>query len=150
MTTLQTTPSVWIAGKESKHVQSMIQRIAHFAQGHELDELELSRFRERVLHDIGTHATAWLVVTSGSRWSADLIQLAHECREVNSGFRCLVLVPLKTWNPDSSSVWPQDTLYIDADSLSTTVIDRLRSETHANRIATQRRRHIERLQKRSA
>ena len=128
----------------------MIQRIAHFAQGHELDESEWSRFPERVLHDIGTHATAWLVVTSESRWTPELIQLANQCREINAGFRCLVLVPFQSWEMEADSVWPKDTLYLDSNSLSTTVIDRLRSETHAARIATQRRRHIERLQKRSA
>jgi len=150
MTTLHTTPSIWIAGKESKQVQSLIHRIAHFAQGHELDESELSCFRERVLHDVGTHATAWLVVTNESRWTPELVQLADQCREINSGFRCLVLAPLKAWNGESKKVWPEDTLYIDSDSLSTTVIDRLRSETHANRIASLRRRHIEGLQKRLA
>ena len=148
--TTHTTPSVWIAGKEQRSVESYLQRIAPFADSHELSEGELERSPSRILHNVASRATAWFLVTACERWSQELTDLAAQCREANSGFRCLVVADWEALSDEQRGVWPADTLFLPTNSLSTTIIDRLRSETHANRIATHRRRQIERLQQRSA
>ena len=149
MTTTQSTPTVCIVGKDERHANSFSQRISTFASGHELNEAELLRSPNRVVHDVATHVTAWLVVANPSMWSPQLIQLASDCRNSNAGFRCLVLVDMESSSEALRSIWPDQTIFLSDRSLSTTIIDKLRSETHANRIANHRRRQIERLSRRS-
>ncbi len=148
--TTHTTPTVWIAGKEQRAVDSYLQRIAPFADSHELSEGELERSPSRILHNVASRATAWFLVTAADRWTRELTDLAAQCREANSGFRCLVVADWEALSEEQRGIWPADTLFLPTTSLSTTIIDRLRSETHANRIASHRRRQIERLQQRSA
>ena len=148
--TSQTTPSVWVAGREQRHVDSYVQRIAHFADSQELSIGEMERAPGRILHDVTSRATAWFLVTAPDRWTPELLELAAQCRAANPGFRCLVLVDLAQITDAERAQWPAETLYISRESLSTSVIDRLRSETHAHRIASHRRRQIERLHRRTA
>ena len=148
--TTHTTPAIWIAGKEQRLVDSYLQRIAPFAESHELSEVELERSPSRILHNVASRSTAWFLVTAPERWTDELTALARKCRELNSGFRCLVVADWESFSDVERTVWPEGTIFVPAHALSTTVIDRLRAETHANRIATHRRRQIERLQRRSA
>ena len=150
MTVSNTTPTVWIAGQDPRHVKSFQERIASFSSGHALDESDLVRSPMRVIHDVASHATAWLVVTHPDRWSPAMSALSAQCREANPGFRCLVLMPSEGLGDAERAMWPEDTIFLPLNSLSTTIIDRLRSETHAGRIANHRRRQIERLRQRSA
>ena len=150
MTITNTTPTVWIAGTDARQVQSFQQRIEPFARGHELDVHELLRSPLRVVHDVASHATAWLVVMHRDRCTAELHHLAAQCRQSNLGFRCMVLVPEGVDLEVERGFWPDESIFLPESALSTTIIDRLRSETHANRIANHRRRQIERLRHRSA
>ena len=147
--TTHTTPTIWIAGQDQRHVNSYVERVAPFADAHELTPADAERFPGRVVHNVASRATAWLVVTDRQRWSPALSELAARCREVNAGFRCLVVADAAA-DATVRGIWPEDTVYLPPTALSTTVIDRLRSETHANRIASHRRRQIERLQRKSA
>lgn len=147
--TTHTTPTVWVAGKEQRLVDSYLQRIAPFADSHELSEGELERSPSRILHNVASRATAWFLVTAPGRWSADLRALAFQCREANAGFRCMVVADWEGLSEEERAFWPEDTVFVPTTALSTTIIDRLRSETHVNRIASHRRRQIERLQKRT-
>ena len=148
--TTHTTPTIWIAGKEQRFVDSYLQRIAPFAESHELSESELERSASRILHNVASRSTAWFLVTAPERWTYELISLARKCREFNSGFQCLVVADWESLSDGERMAWPEGTIFVPTHALSTTIIDRLRAETHANRIATHRRRQIERLQRRSA
>lgn len=150
MTITNTTPTVWIAGTDARQVQSFQQRIDPFAHGHELDVHELMRSPLRVVHDVASHATAWLVVMHRDRCTPELHALAANCREANPGFRCMVLVPADIDLDAERRCWPDESIFLSERALSTTIIDRLRSETHAGRIANHRRRQIERLRHRTA
>lgn len=150
MTITNTTPTVWIAGVDARQVQSFQERIAPFATGHDLDALDLQRSPLRVVHDVASHATAWLVVMHRDRCTPELLALAAQCREANSGFRCMVLVPSDVDFDAERAIWPEESIFLPESALSTTIIDRLRSETHAGRIANHRRRQIERLRHRTA
>lgn len=148
--TTHTTPTIWIAGKEQRFVDSYLQRIAPFAESHELSESELERSASRILHNVASRSTAWFLVTAPERWTYELTSLARKCREFNSGFQCLVVADWESLSDSERMAWPEGTIFVPTHALSTTIIDRLRAETHANRIATHRRRQIERLQRRSA
>ena len=85
-----------------------------------------------------------------NRCTPELHALAAQCRQANPGFRCMVLVSTDTDLDLERASWPDESIFLLESALSTTIIDRLRSETHAGRIANHRRRQIERLRHRSA
>lgn len=150
MTITNTTPTVWIASADDRQVQSFQQRIEAFATGHELDAMDMLRSPLRIVHDVASHATAWFVVMHRNRCTPELHALATQCRQANPGFRCMVLVSKDTDLNLERASWPDESIFLLESALSTTIIDRLRSETHAGRIANHRRRQIERLRHRSA
>ena len=138
MTTPFTTPTVWLAHPGNHASRSLLERIAPFAEGHDLQELNGSG-PSRLLHDVGQHATAWMVVYHNDDQVAVWQDLARQCREINDCFRCLVI------GAPGTEGWPEDSLFLPAAALSTTIIDRLRVESHALRMTSTRRRHIARL-----
>jgi hypothetical protein len=44
--------------------------------------------------------------------------------------------------------WPENSIFLAENALSTTIIDRLRNETHVLRMMSSRMRHVRRLQSR--
>ena len=140
MTAYHTTPSVWFAARSAAAAHALIERTSPFCDAHEL--LNFSTEGPRVLHDVGTHAVAMLVVDAEAGRLADLCDLAWKCGEINPWFRCVVL------GDGGECDWPKPTIFLPASTLSSVLIDRVRLETHALRIAANRQRHVLRLQTR--
>lgn len=141
MTTTSHTPTVWLAGAAPQVAKSLLDRLSNFAVGHDASEL-LTAGPGRMLTDIGQHATAWLVVFQRDQPEDSWAEWAQACRAVNENFRCLVVGDV------DRTVWPEDSIFLPANCLSTIMIDRLRVESRALRIASNRQRHIARLMRR--
>ncbi|MEY5042918.1 MAG: hypothetical protein RJA19_145 [Bacteroidota bacterium] len=141
MTTTSHTPTVWLAGAAPQATKSLLDRLSSFAVGHDANEL-LASGPGPMLSDIGQHATAWLVVFQRDQTDACWADWAQRCRAVNENFRCLVI------GAEEGKVWPEDSIFLPSNCLSTIVLDRLRVESHALRMASNRQRHIARLMRR--
>lgn len=141
MTSTSPTPTVWLAGAAPQATKSMLERLTSFAVGHDANEL-LTAGPGRMLTDVRQHTTAWLVIFQRDQTEACWADWGQLCREVNENFRCLVV------GAEDERVWPADTLFLPSNCLSTMVLDRLRVESHALRMASNRQRHIARLMRR--
>lgn len=140
MTPFQSTPSIWIAYRSLDETNSLIERMESFAQGRKLQNIseDILKFAEEV-HRI---PMIWLLVDQTLSSDEALISAAVEAQKCNEFFRCAVT---GAQSPDS---WPSCTIHLNANSLSTEVLDRLRNESHALRIVNSRLRHMRRLQNR--
>ncbi len=87
-------------------------------------------------------ALVWLLVDVASSNDERLISAAQSAKDQNEFFRCAVI------GSKLPEAWPIGTLHMDSNSLSTSILDRLRNESHALRIANSRLRHMRRLQNR--
>jgi hypothetical protein len=137
MTAYHSTPTVWFAARSAAASAALMERSAPFCDAREL--LHLGSDSSRVLHDVGTHAVALLVVEVDAGRHAELCDLAWRCSEVNPWFRCLVV------GDGGECDWPKSTIYLPSATLSSVIIDRIRLEAHALRIAASRNRHVDRL-----
>lgn len=140
MTTIHTTPSVWVAMQSSGASQALVERINTFAESHEVQDIEVEA--SRILHDVGQHASAWLVVDGAAEGLEALSDLAWKCTQANDCFRCLII---GSQQPES---WPEGTIFLPPHALSTTILDRLRLESHALRIRSRRNRTIQQMRQR--
>ena len=134
MTTVHTTPSIWVSMKSINAAKSLSERIGSFADANVLSDPRLEN--SRVLHAVGQHASAWLVVDAGQSNVPDLLALAAQCSEANDCFRCLVV------GAREEQSWPEKSIYLPAEALSSTILDRLRLESHALRITSRRHRNL--------
>lgn len=119
---------------------ALSERIQSFAEAHSLTDVKTESGRVR--HAIGQHASAWLVVDSNSDLAADLKTFANACADVNDCFRCLVI------GDSLEEGWPNETIHLPAHALTTTILDRLRLETHALRIQSRRNRTLNQMRQR--
>jgi hypothetical protein len=140
MTILNSTPTVWLALQNTTAAMALLRRIGDFAVGHELGVITTNR--SRMLHDVAQHRSGWLVTNLEGTSADELAKVAADCRAANPYFRCLVI------GGGAGVNWPKDTLFVTAGTLSTTVLDRLRSETHALRLTSARERQLQRLKSR--
>jgi len=140
MTTIHTTPVIWIAMRTASASLALSERIQSFAEAHSLTDVKTESGRVR--HAIGQHASAWLVVDSNSDLAADLKDFANSCSGLNDCFRCLVI------GDSADAGWPDETIHLPAHALTTTILDRLRLETHALRIQSRRNRTLNQLRQR--
>ena len=140
MTILNTTPTVWLALQNTTAAMALLRRIGDFAIGHELGVISTNR--SRMLHDVAQHKSGWLVTNLQGASAEELAKIATDCREANPYFRCLVI------GGESGVNWPKDTVFVSAGTLSTSVLDRLRSETHVLRLTSSRERQLQRLRSR--
>lgn len=134
MTTIHTTPSVWVALHSANASQALTERIQSFAESHALTDPQQDS--GRVMHSVGQHASAWLVVEAESGHAQALQDLAQRCVNVNDCFRCLVI---GAENPEE---WPEKSIHMPAHALSSSILDRLRLESHALRIQSRRSRTV--------
>jgi hypothetical protein len=111
-----------------------------FAQGKKLQN-NTEDIRKFIL-DNHKSALTWLLVDSTLSNDSSLLAAAAEASKQNEFFRCAVV---GTTQPET---WPSGTIHMDLNSLSTAILDRLRNESHALRIASSRLRHMRRLQNR--
>jgi len=140
MTPFQTTPSIWIAFQNQEEANSLVSRMESFAHGKKLQST--SEEIEGFLLDNQKTALVWLLVDAASCNDDRLISAAHGAKDQNEFFRCAVI------GSNLPESWPNGTLHMDSNSLSTSILDRLRNESHALRIANSRLRHMRRLQNR--
>lgn len=120
--------------------EALAQRVQDFAKGQEIENLDTQS--SQILHDIGQHASAWLVLDCQCPQRDELRNLATQCALANPYFRCLVI------GADADDAWPAWGIHLPAHALSTTILDRLRLESHALRIQSRRRRTLEQLRQR--
>lgn len=140
MTPFQSTPSIWIAFHNQEEAESLASRMESFAQGKKLQN-NTEDIRKFIL-DNHKSALTWLLVDSTLSDDSSLLAAAAEASKQNEFFRCAVV---GTTQPET---WPSGTIHMDLNSLSTAILDRLRNESHALRIASSRLRHMRRLQNR--
>ena len=140
MTPFQSTPSIWVAFRNQDVANTLVERMQPFAHGKKLQDATVDVLK--FMGEVSRVHLIWLVVDHDSSSDHDLISLARKAKEQNEFFRCAV-VGAKT--PD---FWPTGTIHMDSNSLSTAILDRLRNESHALRIANSRLRHMRRLQNR--
>lgn len=140
MTTIHTTPSVWVALRSYNAGKALTERIQTFADGHTLSDPKQES--GRVMHAVGTHASAWLVIDAGAAMAEELQDLAFRCVEMNDCFRCLVI------GAENAQNWPAKTVHLPAHALSSSILDRLRLESHALRIQSRRSRTVAALRQR--
>lgn len=140
MTTIHTTPSVWVSLRTYNAAKALTERIQSFADGHTLTDPKQES--GRVMHAVGQHASAWLVVDAGASNAHELRELAYRCAHVNDCFRCLVI------GAEDTSNWPEQSIHMPAHALSSSILDRLRLESHALRIQSRRSRTVAALRQR--
>lgn len=140
MTPFQSTPVIWLAFEQHSVFENFAERIANFASVEKLDAGKDSR--ERFLDSLESHQSSWLMVGSDAADNEAFQSLAAEATENFEFFRCMVVGATDT------SVWPENTIHLPKNSLSTMIIDRIRNESHVLRIFNSRLRHIRRLQQR--
>jgi hypothetical protein len=138
MTPHHSTPSVWVVYSNQNEAENLIARISDFSEGHLWNNSESDAF----LQSIDTHRSSWLLVDSESSTDKTLHTLAQATSQEHEFFRCLVI------GAQSPESWPENTIHLDRNSLSTSIIDRLRNESHVLRMASSRIRHMRRLQNR--
>lgn len=138
MTPHHSTPSVWVVFSNQNEAENLIARISDFSEGHLWDNSESDAF----LQSIDTHRSSWLLVDSKNSSDKTLLNLAKATSQKHEFFRCLVV------SAQSPERWPENTIHLDQNSLSTSIIDRLRNESHVLRMASSRIRHMRRLQNR--
>lgn len=140
MTTIHTTPSVWVSLRSYSAGKALTERIQSFADGHTLTDPKQES--GRVMHAVGQHASAWLVVDAGASNAGELQALASRCVDMNECFRCLVI------GAEDVSSWPEQSIHLPAHALSSSILDRLRLESHALRIQSRRTRTVAALRQR--
>lgn len=138
MTPHHSTPSVWVVYSNRNEAENLISRISDFSEGHFWDASESETF----LKNVDCHRSSWLLVDSKSSEDQNLQAIAMKTSEENESFRCLVIGAIAPSN------WPTNAIHLAANTLSTSIIDRLRNESHVLRIASSRIRHVRRLQNR--
>ena len=138
MTPFQSTPSIWVAFRNQDEADSLVTRMESFAQGKKLQSApeDVLKFIE----DVHRTPLIWLLVDQASSDSRTLISAAEQAQHLNEFFRCVVV------GSENLEAWPNGTIHLHANSLSTAILDRLRNESHALRIANSRLRHMRRLQ----
>lgn len=140
MTPFQSTPVIWLAIESNSVFQNFAERIANFSSVEKLDAGE--DIRARFHYSLRTHQSSWLLVHSDNTDQVAIQELAQEATTNFEFFRCMVI------GASDKSSWPEKTIHLPKDSLSTTIIDRIRNESHVLRIFNSRLRHIRRLQQR--
>tara|TARA_B100000497_G_C7467120_1_gene288104 strand:+ start:190 stop:606 length:417 start_codon:yes stop_codon:yes gene_type:complete len=138
MTPHHSTPSIWVVYNNRNEAANLIDRISDFSEGHFWDSSAVNDF----LLNIDKHRSSWLVVDSKSSEDSDLQAAAHKASSTYEFFRCLVI------GSNKHSEWPENSIHIEKNTLSTSIIDRLRNESHVLRMASSRVRHMRRLQNR--
>jgi hypothetical protein len=134
MTTIHTTPTVWVALRSFNASKALTERIQSFADAYALTDLRQDS--SRVMHAVGQHASAWLVVEADTPNVVEMQQLAARCVDANHCFRCLVI------GTESPEDWPEKSIHLPAHALSSSILDRLRLESHALRIQSHRSRTV--------
>ena len=140
MTPFNSTPVIWIAFSNTAEAKSLAERIDHFEDATVLDVEAIDP--AALMKDVGQHQTGWLLVDEVCFNDEGLQELARNAGLKHEFFRCMVI------GTQSGQKWPDETIYLESDTLSTTIIDRLRNESHVLRIASSRMRHVRRLQNR--
>lgn len=140
MTPFNSTPVVWIAFVNRGEAESLAERISSFADARVLDTIDLND--AAFLHEIGMHQSAWLVLDESQGSNEALQALCRQASETHEFFRCMCV------GLESQEGWPAGSVFLSPNTLSTTVIDRLRNESHVLRIMSSRIRHMRRLQNR--
>lgn len=140
MTTIHTTPCVWVALRSYNAGKALTERIQAFAEGHTLSDPKQES--GKIMHAVGQHASAWLVVDAEGANANELQTLAFRCGELNDCFRCLVI------GAEHAEDWPEKSIHLPAHALSSSILDRLRLESHALRIQSRRSRTVAALRQR--
>ena len=140
MTPFQTTPSVWIAFDNQDEAESLASRMESFAHGKKL-QTSTEGIQNFLSENLKSSLT-WLLVDATLSDNSSLVVAAAQASRQNEFFRCAVI---GTTHPET---WPIGTIHLSLNSLSTAILDRLRNESHAMRIASSRLRHMRRLQNR--
>jgi len=140
MTPFNSTPVVWIAFDSASESESLAKRIESFAEARvlEVSERNVSAF----LSTLGKHQTGWLLVDESMAADGAFQSLGRSATDSHEFFRCMVIGKLH------DDKWPESSIFLAEDALSTTIIDRLRNETHVLRMMSSRMRHVRRLQNR--
>lgn len=140
MTPFNSTPVVWIAFDSATESESLAKRIESFADARvlEVSERNVSAF----LHTLGKHQTGWLLVDEACAANAEFQSLGQNAANNHEFFRCMVI------GKSHDEKWPENSVFLAEEALSTTIIDRLRNETHVLRMMSSRMRHVRRLQNR--
>jgi hypothetical protein len=140
MTPFNSTPVVWIAFESASESESLAERIASFADARVLEASE--RDSSAFLHTLGKHQTGWLLVDESVARNAKFQALGRSAAESHEFFRCMII------GKSQVDKWPENSIFLAENALSTTIIDRLRNETHVLRMISSRMRHVRRLQSR--
>lgn len=140
MTPFRSTPSIWIAFSNQQTSAALCQRISEFASAHEFSNVEHDA--SQFLEEITEHSSAWLLLDAASSANENLANLAKQAASQSEFFRCAIV------GENNVEMWPDSTLYLDPNSLSTSIIDRLRNESHVLRIVNNRQRRLNRLKNR--
>ena len=140
MTPHHSTPTVWVFYSNRNEAENLISRISDFSAGHFWDAEESVTF----LQDIDAHRSSWMLVDKKHADDSKLQALAFNATERYEFFRCLVI------GAEAPGKWPETAIHLDKNTLSTSIIDRLRNESHVLRIASSRVRHMRRLQNRQS
>jgi len=140
MTPFQSTPSIWVAFRNQEVANTLVERMEPFAHGKKLQDatVDLLKF----MGEVSRFHLIWLLVDHDSSSDEALITMAKKAHEQNEFFRCAVV------GAETPNIWPAGTIHMDSNSLSTAILDRLRNESQALRIANSRIRHMRRLQNR--
>ena len=140
MTPHHSTPTVWAFYSNRNEAENLINRISDFCEGQVWDADESVTF----LQDIDAHRSSWMLVDKKHADDSKLQALAFNATERYEFFRCLVI------GAEAPEKWPETAIHLDKNTLSTSIIDRLRNESHVLRIASSRLRHMRRLQNRQS
>jgi hypothetical protein len=138
MTPHHSTPSVWVVYNNRNEAENLIDRISDFSEGHLWDSSAVNEF----LLNIDKHRSSWLVVDAKNAEDSKLKAVAEKASTKYEFFRCLII------GSNNHSAWPETSIHIEKNTLSTSIIDRLRNESHVLRMASSRLRHMRRLQNR--
>jgi hypothetical protein len=140
MTPFNSTPVVWIAFESASESESLAERIASFADARVLEPSE--REPSAFLNTLGRHQTGWLLVDESVADNVEFQALGRSAAESHEFFRCMII------GTSQVDKWPENSIFLAENALSTTIIDRLRNETHVLRMMSSRMRHVRRLQSR--
>ena len=138
MTPHHSTPTVWAFYSNRNEAENLINRISDFCEGHFWDADESVTF----LQDLDAHRSSWMLVDKKHADDSKIQALAFRATEQYEFFRCLII------GSETPDKWPETAIHLDKNTLSTSIIDRLRNESHVLRIASSRVRHMRRLQNR--
>jgi hypothetical protein len=138
MTPHHSTPSVWVVYNNRNEAENLINRTSDFSEGHLWDSSAVTDF----LQNIDKHRSSWMLVDSKNATDGSLQAVATKASNEYEFFRCLVI------GAANISEWPDTAIHMDKNKLSTSIIDRLRNESHVLRMASSRLRHMRRLQNR--